>query len=77
MNKDFRIQIFKIASLCRNFEEEVITNINNKKTSRLYKKSQITHYVNCLKHWQNEFEWAYQSGHSTFPEFIKAGIWKR
>ena len=33
MNKDFRIQIFKIASLCRNFEEEVITNINNKKIS--------------------------------------------
>ena len=31
MNKDFRIQIFKKASLCRNFEEEVIKNINNKK----------------------------------------------
>jgi len=30
MNKNFRLEIFKKASLCRNFEEEVIVNVNNK-----------------------------------------------
>ena len=31
MNKNFRLEIFKKASLCRNFEERVIENVNNKK----------------------------------------------
>ena len=31
MNHKFRLEIFKKASLCRNFEEEVIRNVNNKK----------------------------------------------
>jgi len=30
MNKNFRLEIFKKASLCRNFEEQVIINVNNK-----------------------------------------------
>jgi pyruvate dehydrogenase E1 component alpha subunit len=30
MNKNFRLDIFKKASLCRNFEEQVILNVNNK-----------------------------------------------
>ena len=30
MNKNFRLKIFKKASLCRNFEEQVILNVNNK-----------------------------------------------
>jgi len=30
MNKNFRLEIFKKASLCRNFEERVIVNVNNK-----------------------------------------------
>ena len=30
MNKNFRLEIFKKASLCRNFEEQVIVNVNNK-----------------------------------------------
>ena len=30
MNKSLKLEIFKKASLCRNFEEEVIININNK-----------------------------------------------
>ena len=30
MNKSLKLEIFKKASLCRNFEEEVIVNINNK-----------------------------------------------
>ena len=30
MNKNFRFEIFKKASLCRNFEEQVIVNVNNK-----------------------------------------------
>jgi TPP-dependent pyruvate/acetoin dehydrogenase alpha subunit len=30
MNKNFRLEIFKKASLCRNFEERVIENVNNK-----------------------------------------------
>ena len=30
MNKNFRLEIFKKASLCRNFEEEVIANTKNK-----------------------------------------------
>ena len=30
MNKNFRLEIFNKASLCRNFEEEVILNVNNK-----------------------------------------------
>ncbi len=33
MNKNFRLEIFKKASLCRNFEEEVVKNVNNKKIS--------------------------------------------
>ena len=33
MNKNFRFEIFKKASLCRNFEEEVVKNVNNKKIS--------------------------------------------
>ena len=30
MNKNFKLEIFKKASLCRNFEERVIVNVNNK-----------------------------------------------
>mgnify|MGYP001290842092 CR=1 FL=1 len=30
MNKKFRLEIFKRASLCRNFEDQVIVNVNNK-----------------------------------------------
>ena len=30
MNKNLRLEIFKKASLCRNFEEQVIVNVNNK-----------------------------------------------
>ena len=30
-SKDFRFQVFKKASIARNFEEEVITNVKNKK----------------------------------------------
>jgi len=33
MNKNFRFEIFKKASLCRNFEEEVINNVKNKNIS--------------------------------------------
>ena len=30
MNKNLRLEIFKKASLCRNFEEQVIINVNSK-----------------------------------------------
>ena len=33
MKNNFRIDVFKKASLCRNFEEEVIINLNNKNIS--------------------------------------------
>ena len=30
MNNNFRLEIFKKAALCRNFEEQVILNVNKK-----------------------------------------------
>ena len=33
MKNNFSIEVFKKASLCRNFEEEVIINLNNKNIS--------------------------------------------
>ena len=74
LNKNFRLNVFQIASICRNFENQVYANIENKNIKIPTYLSAGQEYISstlsyCLKEKYNPNLFIQHRGHSTYLSF--------